>query len=178
MGIATELGYRIRPPNGFQHRLQDFGATRVGAWLFSKTLRYADDVMQRLTNGRHSVPEILAGLPVIDITTTGRKSGERRRTHLIAVPLGDDLAVLGTNFGQPATPAWALNLEADPHVTVRYRHCVANAVARPATAAEEAEVWARSAAVYGGYAKYRERIASRRLVRVFVLEPARPVTPV
>jgi deazaflavin-dependent oxidoreductase (nitroreductase family) len=48
------------------------------------------------------------------VTTTGRRSGLRRTTHLIAVPYGDTLALLGTNFGQPATPAWALNLEADP----------------------------------------------------------------
>jgi len=45
-----------------------------------------------------------------------------------------------------------------------------------ATAAEETEVWTRSAAVYGGYAKYRERINGRRRVRVFVLEPDRQVT--
>ena len=178
MGIATELGYQIRPPNAFQRCMQSFGATRAGAWLFSKTLRYADDIVGRLTSGRQSVPQVLAGLPVIDITTTGRKSRERRRTHLLAVPLGDDLALLGTNFGQPATPAWALNLEVDPHTTVRYRDRLAHAVARLATAAEEAEVWARSAAVYGGYAKYRERIKSSRRVRVFVLEPDRPVTPV
>jgi deazaflavin-dependent oxidoreductase (nitroreductase family) len=176
MGVASDLGYQIRPPNAFRRSMQSFGATRAGAWLFSRTLRYADDVVGRLTRGRQSVPELVAGLPVIDVTTTGRSSGQRRRTHLIAVPVGDTLAVLGTNFGQPATPAWALNLEADPHATVTYRGRTEHVVARMATAAEEAEVWARSAAVYGGYAKYRDRIHGRRRVRVFVLEPDRPVS--
>jgi deazaflavin-dependent oxidoreductase (nitroreductase family) len=176
MGVAAELGYQIRLPNAFQRGMQSFGATRAGAWLFSKTLRHADDIVGWLTSGRQSVPQLLAGLPVIDITTTGRKSRQRRRTHLVAVPLRDTLAVLGTNFGQPSTPAWALNLEADPHATVRYRDRLEKVVARMATAAEETEVWTRSAAVYGGYAKYRERINGRRRVRVFVLEPDRQVT--
>ena len=42
-----------------------------------------------------------------------------------------------------------------------------------ATAAEETEVSTKSAAVYGAYAKYRERINGRRRVRLFVLEPDR-----
>ncbi len=45
-------------------------------------------------------------------------------------------------------------------------------LARVATAPEELAVWARSG-VYGGYARYRERIHGRRRVRVFVLEPDR-----
>ncbi len=117
MGLAVDLGCQIRPANAFHRLMQSFGATRLGAWLFSRTLRHADDAVGWLTGGRHSVPELLAGLPVIDITTTGRRSGSPRRTHLISVPLGEGLAVLGTNFGQRPTPAWALNLEADPHAT-------------------------------------------------------------
>ena len=61
------------------------------------------------------------GIPVVDVTTTGRKSGQRRTTHLIAIPYTDTLALIGTNFGQPSTPAWVLNLEADPHARIAYR---------------------------------------------------------
>ncbi len=64
-----------------------------------------------------------------------------------------------------------LNLEADPHATVAHRGRSVDVVARAASGAEEAEVMARSVDVYGGYAKYRERITGRR-VRIFVLEPA------
>ena len=108
------------------------------------------------------------------MTTTGRKSGLRRPTHLIAIPIGDSLALIGSNFGQPATPAWALNLEADPHATATYRGRSIEVVARPAGEAEFEEVLRRAAPLYGGYATYRARIGERRRLRIFVLEAADP----
>ena len=105
------------------------------------------------------------------VTTKGRKSGVDRTAPLIAVPVGDSLALLGTNFGQTNTPAWALNLEADPACTVVYKDTEVRLQARPATDAERDEVWAASTAIYGGYTKYRERITGRD-IRIFVLEPA------
>jgi deazaflavin-dependent oxidoreductase (nitroreductase family) len=151
--------------------MQAFASTRPGAWVFAKTLRHFDDAVGRLSRGRLSAPEVLAGLPVIDVTTIGRKSGLRRPTHLISVPIADTLALLGTNFGQPATPAWVLNLEADPHASVTFRGSSRDVVARAASATEYAEVMASSASLYGGYRKYQQRITGRR-VRIFVLEPA------
>ena len=168
MGLADDLGYRHRRPNAFQRLLQAFASTRPGAWTFSKVLRHLDDVVVRLSKGRTSAPEVLAGLPVLDVTTTGRKSGLRRTTHLIAVPIDDTLALLGTNFGQPSTPAWVLNLEADPQATVTYRGHTLPVVARPATDAERDAVTARSRGIYGGYEKYQQRINGRR-VRIFVV---------
>ena len=166
-----DLGYRFGRPNPAQRLVQRLASTRPGAWVFSRTARHLDDAVGRLTRGRTSAPEILAGLPVIDVTTTGRKSGLRRTSHLIAVPYADTLALLGTNFGQRSTPAWALNLEADPRASITHHRTTMEVVARPATEAERAAVLAGSAAVYGGYLKYQQRIAHRRL-RIFLLERA------
>ena len=171
MGVAADLGYRVRPANAFQRVVQGFASTRPGAWTFSKVLRHLDDVVVRLTKGRTSAPEVLAGLPVVDVTTTGRKSGLRRTSHLIAVPVDDTLALLGTNFGQPSTPAWVLNLEADPRATVTHHGTTLEVAARPATETEQQRVLAGSATVYGGYLKYQQRITGRRL-RIFLLQPA------
>ena len=171
MGVADDLGYRVRPANTFQRVVQALASTRPGAWTFSKVLRHLDDLVVRMTRGRTSAPEVLAGLPVLDVATTGRKSGLRRTTHLIAVPVDDTLALLGTNFGQPATPAWVLNLEADPRATVTHHGTTIEVEARPATEAEQHRVLAGSATVYGGYLKYQQRITGRRL-RIFLLEPA------
>jgi deazaflavin-dependent oxidoreductase (nitroreductase family) len=172
MGVAADLGYGHHSVNGFQRLMQRFGSSPGGAWMFSKLLAPIDGVVHRMTKGRTSAPEVLAGLPVIIVTTTGRRSGRPRTSPLIAVPVGDSLALLGTNFGQTSTPAWALNLEADPNLAVSYRDRVVELVARPATEDERTEVWRNSAGVYGGYEKYRERIHGRDL-RIFVLE-ARP----
>jgi deazaflavin-dependent oxidoreductase (nitroreductase family) len=169
VGLADDLGYHLIKPNPFQRTMQSFGSSRPGAWLFSYLLRHLDDVVVRLSKGRTSTPRLLAGIPVLDVTTTGRKSGLPRTSHLIAVPYQGTLALLGTNFGQPTTPAWVLNLEADPRATVVHTGHTREVVARPATPEEQAGVLAASAQVYGGYLKYQQRITGRRL-RIFLLE--------
>jgi deazaflavin-dependent oxidoreductase (nitroreductase family) len=171
MGLATDLDYRHLPANAFQRVVQGLGSSRAGAWVFSRTVRHLDSAVARVSGGRQSAPQLLAGLPVLDLTTTGRRSGRPRTSHLISIPVGDDLALLGTNFGQPATPAWVLNLEADPHASVTYRGRTLPVVARPATDAERAAVLERSRGIYGGYEKYQQRISNRR-VRIFVVERA------
>jgi deazaflavin-dependent oxidoreductase (nitroreductase family) len=176
MGIAADLGYSFRKPNPFQRSMQALAGTRPGAWFFSKVLRHLDSGMARLTGGRTTIAETLAGLPVLDVTTTGRRSGQRRTSHLIAIPHGDTLALLGTNFGQTSTPAWVLNLEAEPQAHAQFKARGVDVVARAATEDELAAIFAASRDYYGGYAKYQQRITGRR-VRAFVLEPAPPVRP-
>jgi deazaflavin-dependent oxidoreductase (nitroreductase family) len=171
MGIAAELGYHHRPANPFQRAMQAFAGTQAGGWLFSRVLRHLDDLVGRVTRGRTSAPELLAGLPVLDLTSTGRKSGQPRTSHLISIPVGDSLALLGTNFGQSRTPAWVLNLEADPACWVTHKGRTMEARARKAGDAERAEVLETAKGIYGGYLKYLERITGRE-VRIFVLEPA------
>jgi len=172
MGVASDLHYEHRRPNTAQAAVQAVASSKIGAWAFSKTVRHLDDAVTRMTHGKHTVPELLAGLPVLDLTTTGRKSGQPRTSHLISIPIGADLALLGTNFGQANTPAWVLNLEADPTATVRYRDVTVPVRARPATEDEHAQVMARSVGIYGGYEKYEQRITGRE-VRIFVLESVR-----
>jgi deazaflavin-dependent oxidoreductase (nitroreductase family) len=171
MGLAAELHYHHQRPNAFRRTMQAVAGTRPGAWLFSQILAPTDRLLARFTGGRASLPQLLAGLPVLVLTSIGRRSGQPRATHLISVPIGDTLALLGTNFGQTSTPAWVLNLEADPRASVTHQQVTRAVVARPATEAESAEVLANSARVYGGYLKYQQRITGRRL-RIFVLEPA------
>jgi deazaflavin-dependent oxidoreductase (nitroreductase family) len=175
MGTARELGYRHRRANPFQRSMQALGSSKPGAWSFARLLPPVDRLLDRTTHGRWSAPALLAGLPVLMVTTTGRRSGRPRTTPLISVPIGDDLALLGTNFGGPDTPAWVFNLEAEPRATVTHGGHTIEVVARPATDAERAEVWAASEDVYAGYAKYRTRVHDRE-IRIFVLEAAGPPT--
>ena len=169
MGLEELLSYHFPTPNRFQRLLQSLATTRAGAWLFSRTLPTMDSLVQRATGNRHTMPSLLVGLPVVDLTTTGRKSGQPRTAHLIAIPHRDTLALIGTNFGQPSTPAWVLNLEAQPHARVTYRGTSVDVRTRPAGAAETAEILAASTRYYPGYVRYQGRLDGRRL-RVFVLE--------
>ena len=171
MGLAADLGYTHRTGNPVHRSARRLAGTRAGAWSLARTLRHLDDLVGRLSRGRHSAPALLTGLAVLDLTTTGRRSGARRTSHLIATPYAGTLALLGTNFGQERTPAWALNLEADPRATVSYRGTCRDVVARPATPEEAEEVFALAATFYPGYRHYQRRIGDRRRIRVFVLEP-------
>jgi deazaflavin-dependent oxidoreductase (nitroreductase family) len=171
VGLQSDLGYVHRRPHVVARGIKKLASTRPGAWAMSKSLAPTDRLVERITKGRVSLTRELTGMPVLMVTTTGRRSGQPRTSPLIATPIGDDLALLGTNFGQPRTPAWVLNLEADPLAEVAYDGVVRRVRARPATDAEAAEVWRRAAAIYGGYQRYQERISGRR-VRIFVLEAA------
>lgn len=171
MGSATAVGYRHHRANAAQRAVQSVAATRPGAWTFARVLPPVDRVLHRLSKGRTTVPQVLAGLPVVMVTTTGRRSGRPRTAPLVAVPLGDDLALLGTNFGGPSTPGWVWNLEAEPYASVSFEGRTCAVHARPADDDERAEVWSAADGVYPGYARYRSRVI-RREIRIFVLEVA------
>src|SRR5688572_24833828 len=170
MGVAADLGYVHSRPNVVQRGMQAFASSRPGAWMFSKVLAPLDRIVHRVSKGKTTLPQVLAGLPVVFVTTTGRKSGQPRTSPLIAVPIHDTLALVGTNFGQTATPAWVLNLEADPAARASHRDHEIDVTARPATEDERETVWRAAAGVYPGYEKYQARITDRA-IRVFVLEP-------
>src|SRR3954454_15829021 len=52
--------------------------------------------------------------PVMLLTTTGRKSGQERTAPVLYLEDGPRLVVVGSNAGNTNTPAWALNLRANP----------------------------------------------------------------
>ena len=176
VGLAADLDYRITAPNVVQRGVRVAASTRPGSTVLARILPSLDRSVTRLSRGRTTAAELLAGLPVVEVTTTGRRSGRARRTQLIAIPIGDTLALLGTNFGQASTPTWALNLEADPTAVLTHQHRRVTVVARPATEAERTAVLERAAQVYLGYPKYLGRI-SGRTVRIFILTPAPTAEP-
>ena len=138
MGSLHELGFEVKPANAPQRMMQALfwavvASSRPGAWLFSKTLHQQDKALFKATSGRLTRSAFLAGLPVVMLTTTGAKTGQRRTMPLIGIPVGEDLAVIGSNYGKKNTPGWVYNLEADPSATVGYRDRSVEVVARRAT---------------------------------------------
>ncbi len=171
MGLVEDLGYVVPPAGGARRTLQSVAATRAGAAVFARTLPRADRVVARLSRGRVSpLMPLAAGLPVLVLTTTGRRSGLPRRTHLSALPLGEALVVFGTSFGRPSTPDWVRNLEADPRALVTHGGRTRAVRARPVTPVEEPAAWQAAREAYPGFLAYRGRVTGRR-IRVFVLEP-------
>jgi len=171
MGLCDAVSYEIRPTNAAQRVFQRGASTKAGAWLFSKTAHHLDRGLLRLTHGRTAVATLVAGLPIITVTTTGAKSGLPRTLPLLGIPIDGDLALIGTNFGQTNTPGWVYNLEADLLARVAYGDRDVEVTARRANPAETDTALVAAAQVYPGYDKYRERITGRE-VKVFVLTPS------
>jgi deazaflavin-dependent oxidoreductase (nitroreductase family) len=128
-----------------------------------------DRLVGRLTRGR----VVALGLvPSLIITTTGRRSGRPRSNPLLYVPDGDAFVVVGSNWGQPHQPAWALNLLAEPTATVTVKGRQIPVRARLATGAERDRLWRLLVAQWPAYETYARRAGGREL-HVFRLEPVR-----
>ncbi|MBM6399006.1 nitroreductase family deazaflavin-dependent oxidoreductase [Phycicoccus sonneratiae] len=171
MGVAADLSYALPRATAVHRAVRSVAATRPGAAALARTLPTLDRTVARLTRGRTTACALLSGLPVLVLTTTGRRTGALRSTQLIGVPVGDTVALLGTNFGQAATPGWVLNLESDPRATVGHGPRTVAVRARAASPTERGEVLALAEQVYVGYPRYFTRARHRR-VRIFLLENA------
>jgi deazaflavin-dependent oxidoreductase (nitroreductase family) len=109
-------------------------------------------------------------MPVLELITTGRKSGVSRSVLLTYLTQDASYVVIATNAGDPRLPAWWLNLQADPAAEVvagRKQHRV---LAREAEGDERAALWERAVEMSSGYATYAEGLERR--IPVVVLDPA------
>jgi deazaflavin-dependent oxidoreductase (nitroreductase family) len=98
-------------------------------------------------------------MPVLELTTTGRKSGEQR-SLLLTSPLqqGDTIIVVASRGGDDHHPAWFLNLQANPDVLVAYKGAERKPMtARVATAEERAKLWPKVTADHKNYAGYQNK---------------------
>src|SRR5919204_94844 len=88
-------------------------------WLARRITRFHGFLLRR-TRGRF-VGRNLVFAPrqrVLALTTSGRKSGQRRTTALGYLRDGEDFAVVASNSGLDSAPAWWLNLQANPEAEV------------------------------------------------------------
>jgi F420H(2)-dependent quinone reductase len=108
-------------------------------------------------------------MPVLVLSTTGRKSGQRRSTPVGYLNYGDAFAVLASNAGNDRSPAWWLNLQADPGAEVLVERARITVAARRADAAVERELWAKFARLNPGFDEYRR--LTERHIPVVLLEP-------
>lgn len=124
-------------------------------------------VLYRASGGR--VLGRVAGMPVLLLTTTGRRSGRRRTTPLTFLRDGDALVLVASAGGSDRPPAWSLNLVAQPRAAVRVARSVMAVTARVASPSERARLWPVIVATYPGYARYQSRTA--RQIDVLLLSP-------
>ena len=146
------------------HRLARYVGRQPWLPAISSPLAKVDRVLQLRTGGRIAVGRF-SDLTALLLTTTGRKSGEPRVTPLTAVPDGDCLLLVGSNWGKPGHPSWSANLMANPQATVEIRGHAFPVTARLLTGEERAQAWTRLVKFWPAYADYAAR--TNREIRVF-----------
>jgi deazaflavin-dependent oxidoreductase (nitroreductase family) len=110
-------------------------------------------------------------MPVLRLTTTGRKSGLARSVLLTSpLRLGPTFVVVASRGGDDVHPAWFLNLTANPEVEVTAEGGPRQRMlARVATADERAELWPKVIADHRQYAQYQTK--TEREIPLVLLAP-------
>ena len=139
--------------------------SKPGTWVTKNIYTPLDKALYRLTKGRRglSSPKV-----ILQLTTTGRKSGQLRRVPVLYLRDGSTFWVMGSNYAGTNHPAWSYNLLANPNATVQIgkeRHAV---VARLGTDEDKARLWPRLIELYPSWKQYSEW--SDRSFRLFALQ--------
>jgi deazaflavin-dependent oxidoreductase (nitroreductase family) len=122
----------------------------------------------RLTGGK--VGGQIGKLPVLLLTTIGRKSGRPRTQPLAFTRADDGYAVIASKGGAPQHPLWYLNLHANPVAEVTVGRETRKVRARDAQGEERERLWRALADLYPGYERYSRKTS--RQIPVVVLELA------
>ncbi len=171
MGTISALGLPAPRRDPFSRAVAVVASSRPGAAVFKVLLPVLDRAASRATGGRRTATELTAGLPTVYLTTRGARSGLDRTVPLIAVPFGEDVVVVGSNWGGAKHPGWVHNLAADPSGRLAHGGREVAVRARELAGEEADRAWATARDLYRGYRTYPARTGGRE-IRLFVLTVA------
>ena len=111
----------------------------------------------------------VSGAPVLLLTTTGRKSGQRRTRPLLYLRDGDSMVVVASNGGNDQHPAWWLNLKKNPEAEVQLGSAKKRVRAEKANEDERNRLWPLIVKMYRRYEDYQK--GTRREIPLVILRP-------
>lgn len=110
----------------------------------------------RLSGGR--LGRKVVGMPVLELETTGRKSGQPRQILITYVDSDGAPAIIGTNAGRDADPAWVLNLRSNPDARARWDGRWHNVTAIELEGKDHQRAWLAAVRLNPGYEDYLETL--------------------
>jgi deazaflavin-dependent oxidoreductase (nitroreductase family) len=111
----------------------------------------------------------MRGMDILLLTTTGRKSAQRRTVPIMYLADGANYAVIASNNGSDSDPAWWLNLQHDSQATIEVGGSTKSVVAEKAPPAEKSRLWAELAARAPFFEDYQTKTS--RDISVIILRP-------
>ncbi len=136
-------------------------------WPLAKLLADTHIFLYRASNGR--IGSNIGGLPMLLLTTTGRRSGKSRTTPLLYVEQNGSYAVIASKGGSKDDPLWWLNLKSNPQAILQVGSSQLAVKARLAGAEQRKKLWKKATEIYPGYDEYQKRTS--RKIPVVVLKP-------
>jgi deazaflavin-dependent oxidoreductase (nitroreductase family) len=162
---------RYSPLNRMIHRM---ASNALVARTAALVLPHIDRLWYRASGGRATLTGLLAGLPVVTMTTTGAKSGLPRTVPLLFIRDPQQparFALIASNWGQDRFPAWYFNLRAKPQATCVIDGRSAAYIARELGGSEYDQFWQYAQQTYLGFPSYRRRIGEKRHIPIILMEP-------
>lgn len=155
-------------PTSSQKRIHRFLMMKSVSAFLGNVLHRADAFLLHLTNDRYTFTGFV-GLPIIQLTTIGAKTGKLRTLPLVGLMDGNKIALIATSFGRAHNPGWYFNLKAHPECVVRFNGRAVTFIARETDGDEREKYWQMGLSYYEGYENYKDRAG--RKIPVMVLEP-------
>jgi deazaflavin-dependent oxidoreductase (nitroreductase family) len=156
-------------PNIYQKLLHRFLMLKWVSLFLSRVLYRVGRFILYVSGGRYTATR-LAGLPIIQLTTIGAKTGQLRTMPLVGLFDGKDVVLMATYFGSKHNPGWYYNLKAHPECDVTYNGYPKKHIAREIMGEEYERYWQLANSFYAGYEKYKQRAAHRH-IPIMLLEP-------
>ena len=134
--------------------------------LLKKTVPALDKRLLKLSRGW-----LNAGMQTtVLVETIGAKSGQKRKLATLCMPVGRDLVLVGSNWGQDHDPAWIHNLRANPGCQVTFRGYEGPMRARELKGKERADMWEHLVRYNPQYGRYQEGTERRLPVMLLYRE--------
>lgn len=132
--------------------------------------KWAANQAEKYEESRGAKANTLRGVPVVILTTKGRRSGSLRKSPLMRVEHDGTYAVIASDGGAANHPAWYLNLVAEPNIMLQDGPEAMQMRARVATGDERETWWRRATDVWPDYDSYQTK--TERQIPVVLVEPA------
>jgi F420H(2)-dependent quinone reductase len=124
-------------------------------------------LVYQLSGGR--LGTTLLGMPMLLLTTRGRRTGKLRTAPLLYLPIDDNFILVASNGGAKHYPTWWFNLQAYPEALVQIGPVRGRVHARQAEPRERQRFWPLLLQVYPPYARYQMR--TDRPIPLLILHP-------
>jgi len=108
-------------------------------------------------------------VPVLLLTTMGRKSGKQRTLPLVYIMDGPAYVITASAGGADKNPGWFFNIRSNPQATIQVKDKHIKVTAEVAGQEKKSELWARLVEVAPNFAGYQKRTS--REIPMVILHP-------